>query len=150
MACFALDRLAIAGVFVERLAVLLQGAVHGRHLLNRAGETVQHLDHLTHAAGHGPGLDHLALGVAGAGLHAQPHGGLVGLVGIQVELAELGGGTETQRQHTGGERVQRAGVAGFFSAQQPFGLLQCLVAGKTQRFVEQQHPMHRAPLHPGA
>jgi len=28
--------------------------------------------------------------------------------------------------------------------------LQSLIAGQTQWFVEQQHPMHRAPLHPGA
>src|SRR5207245_1834060 len=70
--------------------------------------------------------------------------------GVKLQLPELGGRAEAKRQHAGGKRIERAGVARLFGAQQPLGLLQRLVAGKARRFVEQQHPMHRAPLHPGA
>ena len=141
-------RLEVARIFVERLAVLLEGAVHGRHLGDRAGEAVQRLHHLAGRALHGALAQHLAFRIARGRAHAQAHHRLVGLVGVEVQLAELGGGAEAQRQHAGGQRVQRAGMAGLFRAQQPLGLLQGLVAGTAQRLVEQQNPVHGVPLHP--
>ena len=66
----------------------------------------------------------------------------VGLVGIQADLRELGRGAEAQRQQAGGQRVERAGVAGLLGAVQPLGLLQRVVARQAQRLVEQQHAVH--------
>ncbi|MPN23165.1 hypothetical protein SDC9_170553 [bioreactor metagenome] len=99
---------------------------------------------------HGARLEHLAFGICRAGGDAQAHDGFVGLVGFELQLTELGGRTKAQRQNATGEGVQSACMSGFFGAQQPLDLLQDVVAGPTQRLIEQQHPMHRAPLHPGA
>jgi hypothetical protein len=101
---------------------LFERAVHGWHLADHASE-------LAAAPRPTSGLmcrhtrgapTRLALGIAGGGGHAQQsHGGFVGLVGVQMQLAELGGRTKAQRQHAGGQRIQRAGVARLFGAQQP-------------------------------
>ncbi len=145
-----LDLHAGAGVFVQCLAVLLQCAVHRRHLPDRSCETQGHGGQIGRRDLDRSLPHDFALGIAGAGLDAQLGDRFIGLVRIQVQLTELGGSTEAQRQDTGGQRIERAGMACLLGAQQPFGLLQGLVAGETQRLVEQQHPMHRAPLHPGA
>jgi hypothetical protein len=63
--------------------------------------------------------DHFAFAVAGGGALAQVQRGAVALVGVQADLAELGGGAKAQRQQAGGQRVQRAGVAALLGAQQP-------------------------------
>jgi hypothetical protein len=65
-------------------------------------------------------------------------------------LTELGGRTKAQGQNARRQRVQGTGMAGFFRTQQPLDFVQSLVTGQTDGFVKQQHPMHRAPLHPGA
>ena len=70
---------------------------------------------------HRPLGDHLAFGIAGRGLHAQARDRLVGLVGIELQLAELGRRAEAQRQHAGRQRIERAGVARLLGAQQPLG-----------------------------
>ncbi len=54
--------------------------------------------------------------------------GLVGLVGFQQVLRKLGRFAEAQRQQAGGERVERAGVAGLFRVEQALGLDQRVVA----------------------
>ena len=60
----------------------------------------------------------------------QQRHGFIGLWGIQLQLAELGGRAKAQRQHARGERIERAGMARFLGAQQPFRLLQGVVARK--------------------
>jgi hypothetical protein len=50
---------------------------------------------------------------------AQVQRGAVALVGVQADLAELGGGAEAQRQQPGGQRVQRAGMAALFARSRP-------------------------------
>jgi hypothetical protein len=52
-----------------------------------------------------------------------------------MELTEFGRCTKAQGQHAGGQRIKRASVARFFSAQQPLGFLQRIVAGKANGFV---------------
>jgi len=94
--------------------------------------------------------NHVTFGVPSGRSNPQVQRGLVGLVGVEVHLAELGGRTKAQRQDACGQRVQGSGMTRFFRAQQPLGFLQSLVTGQTYRLVQQQHPMHRAPLHPGA
>ncbi len=67
----------------------------------------------------------------------------VRLVGIQQILGKLGGFTKAQRQHAGGKRIERAGVAGLLRVQQAFCLDQCVIAGKADRFVQQQNAIER-------
>jgi hypothetical protein len=124
--------------------------VHRRHLPDHTRELPHHLSQALGGVGHRPLGNHLAFGICGGGALSQSQHRLVGLVGIQVHLAELGGRAKAQGQHAGGQRIQRAGVPGLFGAQQPLGFLQRIIAGKTQGFIKQQHPMHRAPLHPCA
>ena len=59
-----------SGVFVQRLAVFLQGAVHGRHLPNCSGELAHHPFNIFHAHRHRSLAQHLALGIRRAGLYA--------------------------------------------------------------------------------
>src|SRR5205085_5661768 len=89
----------------------------------------------------GAGFEDYAFGVARGRLHAQADRRLVALVGVQLQLPELGGRAEAQRKYASGERVERARVARLFGAQEPLGLLQRLVAGKTQWLVEEEHPV---------
>ena len=85
----------------------------------------------------------LAFQVAGAGIVAKSHGGGVTLVGVQQVGRKLGGFAQAHRQQAGGQRVEHAGVAGFFGVVVPARGLQRLVAGHAQRLVQQQHAMNR-------
>ena len=100
--------------------------------------------------GHIAALHHITLGIAGGCGRAQDCNGFIGFGSIKLQLTELRGSPKTQGQHASGQRIERAGMARFFGAQKPLRLLQGVIARKAERFVEQQHPMHRAPLHPGA
>src|SRR5690606_28234461 len=55
----------------------------------------------------------------------------------------LGGFTEADRQHAGGERVEAAGMPGLGGTKQALGHLQGTVAAHTGGFVEQQNAVHR-------
>ena len=80
----ALDLDAGAGVFVQRLAVVLERGVHRRHLVDRAGERARTRRRSRRASTAAPArLDHLAFGVAGAVVRCPAQRRLVGLVGVQ-------------------------------------------------------------------
>ena len=138
IARFALYRDTCSRVLVQRLAVFLERTVHRRHLANRAGELLLHGRKTLRGQlcqVHITALHHIAFGVAGGGGHAQQGNGFIGFGRVQLQATEFGGGTKAQRQHACCQRVERAGVARFFGAQQPLDLLQGIVAGKTQGFV---------------
>ena len=147
MARFTLDLDALACVLIQRLAVFFERRVHGRNLRLRAGKALRHgLQQFGRDVRHGPGFNHFAFRIGSGGFLAQQQHGFIGLVSIELQLAELGGRSKAQRQHASGQRVERAGVTGLVGAQQPFGLLQRLVARQAQRLVEQQHAMHGTSL----
>ena len=124
VACLALDFLPARAYSYSALPSFFERAVHRRHLRSAPVNCRATAPVAGAITRHRPFLDHFASASPVVGLHAQPQRGLVGLVGIQLQLAELGGRAEAQRQHAGGQRIERAGVAGLFGAQQPFGLLQ--------------------------
>ena len=132
-----------AGVFVQRLAVLLQRRVHRRKLVDGAGET--------RAGGCQHGLVHLhrtlkhdvAFAVAADRGLAELQRGRVGLVRVEADLRELGGSTEADRQQAGGQRVERAGVARLLRLEDALDLLQRVIAGQADGLVEQQNAMQR-------
>ena len=74
----------------------------------------------------------------------------IGLVGFEQVLRKLGRLAETQRQQTGGERIERAGVAGLLRQIETLGANQRVVARQAERLVEQQHAVERATRHAGA
>ena len=65
----------------------------------------------------------------------------VALVGIQMQLTELRGRTQTDGQDAGCQGVQRSRVSGFFCLEEPFDFLQSLIARQPQGFVEQKDPV---------
>ena len=129
VARFALDGDALAGVFVERFAVVFERGKHGGDLAYIARERGAGSLKLAQADVAAPCGDDVAFGIArGAGFAEFERGG-VGFVGIQKVLGEFGGFAEANGQHAGGKRVQHAGVPCFFGAVEAAGLLQGGVAG---------------------
>ena len=123
----ALHRLAGPGVFVQRLAVLLQRGMHGRHLIDVAGMRDQCLTQRRLAHRHFAGLQHLAFRIAGGGADAETDFGNVFLVGVQHEAGKARGFAEADRQKTGSQRIERAGMAGLRRLEQAARLLQRVV-----------------------
>ena len=103
-----------ARVFVERLAVLLDGRVHRRHLRVVARETPSsacsssaRAEQPAARAARSLAIRRSALGVRSPRRTLDP----VGLVRIEQLRAELGRLAEANRQHARGERIERSGVA---------------------------------------
>ena len=138
----ALDLDAGAGKLVERLALVLEGRIHRRHLLDLALETAQRLLDLAPADGHGTMLRRLALAVIRRRALPETKHRPVALVGVEQELRELGGLAEGERQQAGGDGIEAAGMAGLAGIQQALGNLQRRVRGHASRLVEQQHAIY--------
>ena len=134
----ALDRAPGAGVLVEGNAVVLEGRVHRRQLLDRAAEAPERGGHLLGADVHRPFFEHRAFGVGGAGGHAELHGAEIFLVGLEHRPGELGRLAHEDQQQAGGQRVQRARVPRLLCTQQLLRLLQRPVGREADRLVEQQ------------
>jgi len=117
-------------ILVQRFAILLQRAVHRRHLrvsarqqraATRANERCVHMRRAAPPSHRLPRLPVLVL------LPSSSRG-CVGLVCIQMHLAELGGSAKTQRQHARRQGVQRAGVRQPFppaATTSPFAARHC-------------------------
>ena len=141
---FAFYGFAFADVFVERLALVLERAVHRRELLDLAAKSGQHgidfgLSDLDRMFG-----GDLAFGIAGGGGLTQAQQGAIGFVGIQQGIGKFGGFAEADRQQAGGQGIERAGVPGLFGLEQAADFLQRSVGAEFQRLVEQQHTVQRA------
>src|SRR5699024_99331 len=83
------------------------------------------------------GVCDLAVGVVGGGGLAQPDGGGVGLVRPDDVGQQPGGAVDADHQHTGGVRVQGAGVTDFAGAGQLTDAPDDVVAGPAGRLVHQ-------------
>src|SRR5690606_7157534 len=134
----ALHYLACTGQLVQRLTILLQSRVHRRYLFDFSTKTRQQGLDFSATNGHRAAFEHLTFGVAGGGGDAQLGHGFVTLVGIEQILGELGRLAEAQRQHTGRQRIETAGMSGLLGVEQPADLLQGRVGGEATRLVEQQ------------
>ena len=138
----ALDFDALPGQPVQRLAAALERRMHRRHLLEASSEAGQnrregrlrHRDRST--------VGELALGVPGGRGRSQHEPRLVALVGVQKVRRELGRLPERQRQQPARQRIERAGVAGLARIEQSAGSLQRGVGARTDRLVQQQHPVN--------
>ena len=116
---------ALPGQFVQWTAILFQGRIHRRHLLDRAKKLHQHrLQQRSIQHRNGKLCQGLPFPVGRGGGASQLDACGVALVGIQQKMGKLGGLTQTHRQQPGGQWVQRPGVTGLFGPEQPADLLQ--------------------------
>src|SRR5690606_18872988 len=138
--CLTLHLDALAGQTVQRLAVALEGGIHGWHLRNRAQVTGNRgLQRTGQVGGHFAGFDHLALGVAGGSALAEARRELVFLVAFEQVTGHLGGLAQADRQHAGGERVKAAGVSGLLATEGATHALHGSVGAESTRLVEQEY-----------
>ena len=61
-------------------------------------------------------------------------------------MGEFGGLAEADGEQAGGQRIEHAGVAGFFGTVEAAGLLEGAVAGEAGGFVEQEDAVEGAFL----
>jgi len=101
------------------------------------------LNFVTGQSRHRTLFQNLAFRIGGGGFLSQPHAGTVDLVGVQQMLGKLGGLSEADRQQAGSQRVKTAGMAGFFSLEQPTDFLQGLIGGHAFGLVEQENTVER-------
>ena len=142
----ALDVDALAGVLVEGFALVLEGGIHGGQLLLRAEVLLTGYLKIGLADFGIAGGDDAAFGITGVGGLAESEGGDVGFVGIEQILGEFGGLAEADGEQAGGQRIEHAGVAGFFGTVEAAGLLEGAVAGEAGGFVEQEDAVEEAFL----
>ena len=129
-----------ARVLVQRLAVLLERGMHGRHLGIFARKTAQRILEL----GRGispqfPRFDHLGFAVGARRALAEAHRHPIGLVGFQELRTELGRFAETDGQQSGGQRIQRSGVSRLAGIEQPLDARHGARGTQVQGLVEQQN-----------
>ncbi|MNV43027.1 hypothetical protein D3C71_1347300 [compost metagenome] len=134
---FTLHYFASTGQLVQRLPITLECRVHRRYLTDLTAKTRQSSFDIGATNGHRALLQNLTLGIRRGGGFAQLRQGFVTLVGIKQVLRELGGLAEAQRQHTGGQGIETAGMSGLLGVEQPANLLQGRVGSEPQRLVEQ-------------
>ena len=142
----ALDVDALAGVLVEGFALVLEGGIHGGQLLLCAEVLLAGYLKIGLADFGIAGGDDAAFGITGVGSLAESEGGDVGFVGIEQILGEFGGLAEADGEQAGGQRIEHAGVAGFFGTVEAAGLLEGAVAGEAGGFVEQEDAVEEAFL----
>jgi len=124
VAQLTMNGLAVAYVFVQRFALVLERAIHGWQLLYRPAKLRQHRAHLIQCRGHLMLGDHLAFGISCRGGLSETHGGTIAFISIQQSIRKFGRLAKTDRQQTGGKRIERAGVPGFFRLEQAAHFLQ--------------------------
>ena len=146
VAGLALDIDALAGVLVEGFALVLEGGIHGGQLLLCAEVLLAGYLKIGLADFGIAGGDDAAFGITGVGSLAESEGGDVGFVGIEQILGEFGGLAEADGEQAGGQRIEHAGVAGFFGTVEAAGLLEGAVAGEAGGFVEQEDAVEEAFL----
>ncbi len=137
-------RFALAGEVIGPLAFDLDGGIARRHLFDHAGKGWQQgVD----GVGRRPpvaGFDHAAFGVVGVALLAPAHGEAVELAPIHDEGNGLGRFAERDRQRPGGERIERAGMAGALGFGQALDDADGMGRRHADRLVEDDPAVHVA------
>jgi hypothetical protein len=136
-----LDGVARPHLGVGPLAVDLDGADRGRHLLDRAGQPGDPgLDLVVLQVGCRRHRDDLALGVVGHRAGTEPDRRVVGLVRQRKVTQQPGGPLDPEHQQAGGHRVERAGVTDAPGAGEATGARDDVVGGQTSGLVDQHQP----------
>jgi hypothetical protein len=139
----ALDFLAGAGVVVKPPAGDAQRRMHRRHLLAGAEEGGEHRLDLARRRGDRAGPHDRGLRVGGCGFLSEPERRLVGLGRIEQETREFRRLAEDDRQQSGGEGVERAGVARLGRGEQPLRHRERARRGDAGGLVEEQDAVER-------
>ena len=88
--------------------------------------------------------DDAAFGIVGIALLAPAHGEAIELAAVHDERNGLGRFAERDRQAAGGERIERAGMAGALGREQPLHHADRVGRGHADRLVEHDPAMHVA------
>ncbi len=81
----------------------------------------------------------LTLCVQSVGAYAQRDGCVVALVRIKHVLRKLGCLAQTNRKHTGSQRIETSSVTRLCRLEQSLGLLQCPIRGHARGFIENEN-----------
>src|ERR1019366_5295741 len=143
------DDFAVARQIVGTFALDLDGGVLRRDLLDHAGELRQQV---ANRPGGGPdiaGSGDPALGIVGIAFLAPAYRKAITLAAVHHERNRLGGLAHGDRKPAGGERIERAGVAGAPGLEQPLHDRDRMGRGHADRLVEHDPAMDVALVAPG-
>src|SRR5260221_2203797 len=130
------DGLAVARQIISALALDLDSGILWWNLLDQAGEPRQQLGDRLRGGPQLAGFDDPALGIVGIAFLAPGNRKAVALAAIHYEGNGFGGFAQRDRQAAGGERVERAGVAGALGLEQPLHDRDRMRRGHADRLVE--------------
>src|SRR5260221_1735036 len=135
------DGLAVARQIISALAMDLDSGILWWNLLDQAGEPRQQLGDRLRGGPQLAGFDDPALGIVGIAFLAPGNRKAVALAAIHSEGNGFGGFAQRDRQAAGGERVERAGVAGALGLEQPLHDRDRMRRGHADRLVEHDPAM---------
>ena len=130
------DGLPVARQVIGTLALDLDGGVLRRDLLDQAGEPRQQLGNRFRGGPFITRFDDPAFGIVGIAFLAPGDRKAVALAAVHHERNRLGGFAQRNRQSAGGERIERAGVAGALGLEQPLHDRDRMRRGHADRLVE--------------
>ncbi|MOA19832.1 hypothetical protein D3C78_1402380 [compost metagenome] len=146
LACGDFHRFAFARQIIGALASDLDGRKLRRRLQDHPGIVGQNIaDRLFVRALLG-GIEHLAFQIVGRALLTPGDGKFVDFPTVHDVRHGFGGVAERDRQHAGGQRIERAGMARLLGIEQPLDLGNGLGGAKIERFVEDEPTGNRAAL----
>ena len=106
-------------------------------------KTLRGLAHLFERRGHGlVRPQRITLRVVGVGGETEPNRSLVTLLRARVELRQAGEVAEHQRQHSGGQRIERAQVPYRTLRDDAAHAVDHVVRGQPRRFIDDEHAVH--------
>jgi hypothetical protein len=117
--------------------------MHRRHLSVLARKLIERL--LESRGGKGgqfAALDHRGFAIGAGRTLAEPYGEAVGFVGVEHLRAEFGRLTEADRQHPGGQRIERTGVSRLARIEEPLAARHRARGAHPERLVEQQNAVN--------
>ena len=126
----------LAGQVIGALAVDLDGAELRRHLIDLAGEGPESRAHRLYVRPHIRTAGDLTLAVEAVGRNPPVDGEAIDLLRLHHEGDGLGRLAEGDGQDAGGQRVERAGMAGLLGVEQAADLRHRLGRTHAERLVE--------------
>src|SRR6266566_2891646 len=141
-----LDDFAVPRQIIGALALHLDGGIARRGLLDQAGKLRQQAADRLRARPDIAGLHDLPLGVVGVALLSPAHREAVALAAVHHERNGLGGFAKRDREAAGGERIERAGMAGALGLKQPLHHRDGLRRRHADRLVQHDPAVNVAPV----
>src|SRR5258708_12757208 len=142
------DGLAVARQVIGALVLDIDGGILWWDLLDQAGEPRQQLGDRLRGGPQLAGFDDPALGIVGIAFLAPGNRKAIALAAIHYEGDGFGGFAQRDRQASGSERIERAGVAGALGLKQPLHHRDRMRRGHADRLVYNNPPTALPPFPP--